>query len=306
MKMAQGAELEQYLDKVCGEVKPGKCIGTSAGNSAAMRIAYGLQLKWRTHKMKQPARGLKLTAVIMLLITAGSLHADSSTSAAAAPTGQDLMGIPAKNNVAKKNKLPTGFVYLDEVIPEAQYQIRYYSKYNFTGAPVNGYKEPLAIFTRKAANALRKVSDDLASKGYILRIYDAYRPQKAVTRFVEWSQDATDTLNKQLYYPQLNKANLFKLGFISKKSGHSRGSTIDLTLADKKTGALVDMGSPYDFFGEISYYNTSLVSTAQHQNRKILKDAMVKQGFNPYSKEWWHFTLIKEPYPAQYFNFNVE
>ncbi|MNE68068.1 D-alanyl-D-alanine dipeptidase [compost metagenome] len=123
---------------------------------------------------------------------------------------------------------------------------------------------------------------------------------------MEWSQDSTDTKNKQLYYPRLDKRNLFKLGFIAKKSGHSRGSTIDLTLADKKTGALVDMGSPYDFFGEISYYNTQLVSKTQHQNRKILKDAMAKQGFKPYSKEWWHFTLINEPYPSLYFNFNVE
>lgn len=256
--------------------------------------------------MKQASTGASLAAVIILLMGAGLLHTDSHSSAAAATIGQDTPWIPAKNNVVKKNKLPAGFVYLDEVIPEAQYQIRYYSKYNFTGAPVSGYKAPLAISTRAAATALKKVSDDLAGKGYILRIYDAYRPQKAVNRFVEWSQDASDLKNKALYYPQLNKANLFKLGFIAKKSGHSRGSTIDLTLADKKTGTLVDMGSPFDFFGEISYYNTSLVSTAQHQNRKILKDAMVKQGFKPYSKEWWHFTLINEPYPAKYFNFDVE
>ncbi|AIQ41407.1 peptidase M15 [Paenibacillus sp. FSL R5-0912] len=202
--------------------------------------------------------------------------------------------------------MPGGFVYLDEVIPKAQYEIRYYSENNFTGTRVDGYKAPLAIFSRTAANALKKVSDDLDGKGYILRIYDAYRPQKAVNHFVRWSQDAADIKMKQQYYPKLDKRNLFKLGFISKKSGHSRGSTIDLTLADKKTGALVDMGSPYDFFGEISYYNTTLVNSTQHANRKVLKDAMSKQGFKPYTKEWWHFTLIKEPYPRQYFNFNVE
>ncbi|KHL97290.1 peptidase M15 [Paenibacillus sp. IHB B 3415] len=202
--------------------------------------------------------------------------------------------------------MPGGFVYLDEVIPTAQYEIRYYSENNFTGTRVDGYKAPLAIFSRTAANALKKVSDDLDGKGYILRIYDAYRPQKAVNHFVRWSQDAADIKMKQQYYPKLDKRNLFKLGFISKKSGHSRGSTIDLTLADKKTGALVDMGSPYDFFGEISYYNTTLVNSTQHANRKVLKDAMSKQGFKPYTKEWWHFTLIKEPYPQQYFNFNVE
>ncbi|WP_197071805.1 M15 family metallopeptidase [Paenibacillus sp. FSL R7-0273] len=252
----------------------------------------------------RPARGWLLAAV--MLICGGAVLYTDYQAAAQAATGQDTAWKPAINNVMKKNKLPSGFVYLDEVIPEAQYQIRYYGKYNFTGAPVSGYKAPLAIATSKAATALKKVSEDLSAKGYILRIYDAYRPQKAVNRFVAWSRDASDIINKQLYYPELDKQNLFQLGFISKKSGHSRGSTVDLTLADKKTGTLVDMGSPYDFFGEISYYNTTLVSTAQHQNRKILKDAMVKQGFKPYAKEWWHFTLINEPYPAKYFDFNVE
>ncbi|WP_342566077.1 M15 family metallopeptidase [Paenibacillus sp. FSL R7-0345] len=241
------------------------------------------------------------------LITAAILLVSANSEASAqAATGQDTAWKPAINNVVKKDKLPSGFVYLDEVIPEAQYQISYYGKYNFTGAPVSGYKAPLAISTSKAANALKKVSEDLSAKGYILRIYDAYRPQKAVNRFVAWSQDASDVINKQLYYPELDKKNLFKLGFISKKSGHSRGSTVDLTLADKKTGTLVDMGSPYDFFGDISYYNTTLVNTVQHQNRKILKDAMAKHGFKPYAKEWWHFTLNNEPYPAKYFDFNVE
>ncbi|WP_379152786.1 M15 family metallopeptidase [Paenibacillus sp. sgz5001063] len=206
----------------------------------------------------------------------------------------------------KLNNLPEGFVYLDEVIPTAQYEIRYYSENNFTGSRVEGYKAPLAIFSRVGAKALKAVSEDLARKGYLLRIYDAYRPQKAVDDFVFWSKDASDIKMKQQYYPKLDKRNLFKLGFIADKSGHSRGSTVDLTLAYAKTGTIVDMGSPYDFFGEISYYNTSLISTVQHANRKILKDAMAKQGFKPYSKEWWHFTLIKEPFPAQYFNFDVE
>ncbi|MBW4080816.1 M15 family metallopeptidase [Paenibacillus sp. S150] len=228
------------------------------------------------------------------------------STAAAAGTGQKE-GTPSRqSNVQKKNNLPKGFVYLDEVIPAAQYEIRYYTENNFTGARVTGYKAPVAIFSQAGAKALKAVSDDLAGKGYILRIYDAYRPQKAVNRFVSWSQDAADIRMKQQYYPKLDKRNLFKLGFIAKKSGHSRGSTVDLTLAYAKTGALVDMGSPFDFFGDISYYNTSLISKTQHANRKILKDAMEKRGFKPYSKEWWHFTLIKEPFPSQYFNFDVE
>lgn len=259
------------------------------------------------NKLKAAGRSLVLISCTLILGGAALLTPGAGAAATAASPAVQIAGTAAASNQAvKKNNLPGGFVYLDEVIPTAQYEIRYYSENNFTGARVDGYKAPLAIFSRTAATALKKVSDDLERKGYILRIYDAYRPQKAVNNFVRWSQDASDTKMKQQYYPKLDKRNLFKLGFISKKSGHSRGSTIDLTLADRKTGALVDMGSPYDFFGEISYYNTTLVSTAQHANRKILKDAMSKQGFKPYEKEWWHFTLIKEPYPQQYFNFNVE
>lgn len=139
-----------------------------------------------------------------------------------------------------------------------------------------------------------------------MKIQDAYRPQQAVNHFVRWSQDTKDVKMKTQYYPKLDKRNLFKLGFIAKKSGHSRGSTIDLTLVNLKTGAEVDMGSPYDFFGDISFYDTNLITKQQKANRKLLKDAMVKQGFKPYTKEWWHFTLINEPYPNRYYNFNVE
>lgn len=248
--------------------------------------------------------GRRLMTFSCALILSGTVL--FTTAAAAAPAQQTVSAASAQTKVEKANKLPGGFVYLDEIIPSAQYEIRYYSDNNFIGTRIDGYKAPLAIFTRTAAAALKKVSDDLEGKGYILRIYDAYRPQQAVNHFVRWSQDASDIKMKQQYYPKLDKRNLFKLGFIAKKSGHSRGSTIDLTLAYKKTGALVDMGSPFDFFGEISYYNTTLVSSTQHANRKILKDAMSKQGFKPYAKEWWHFTLIKEPYPQKYFNFIVE
>ncbi|WP_379148577.1 M15 family metallopeptidase [Paenibacillus sp. sgz500992] len=256
--------------------------------------------------MKQHRTGKRLTAIMLLLILGMTSGNTESYATAASESGQKAGASAQQVSTQKKKNLPNGFVYLDEIIPTAQYEIRYYSDNNFTGTRVDGYKAPLAIFSKTAAAALKKVSDDLERKGYILRIYDAYRPQKAVNHFVRWSQDAGDIKMKLQYYPKLDKQNLFKLGFIAKKSGHSRGSTIDLSLADKKTGALVDMGSPYDFFGEISYYNTSLVSAKQHANRKLLKDAMAKHGFKPYSKEWWHFTLIKEPFPKQYFTFNVE
>jgi D-alanyl-D-alanine dipeptidase len=206
----------------------------------------------------------------------------------------------------KAHNLPQGFVYLDDIIPAAQYEIRYYSSNNFVGKRIDGYQAPLAIMSRQAASALKKVSEDLAHKGYILRIYDTYRPQKAVNHFIRWSKDVSDIQMKEQYYPALDKKNLFKLGFIASKSGHSRGSTVDLTLAYQKSGDAVDMGSPYDFFGPISYYDTHLISKTQKANRQILKDAMKKQGFKPYSKEWWHFTLMNEPYPGTYYNFDVE
>jgi D-alanyl-D-alanine dipeptidase len=227
-------------------------------------------------------------------------------NADAAYVGSSTNAVLQQMQLEKRNRLPEGFVYLDEVIPTAQYEIRYYGDNNFVGKRIDGYKVPLAIFSRTAATALKAVSEELETKGYHLKIYDAYRPQTAVNHFVRWSQNAADIKMKQQYYPLLDKRNLFSLGFISKKSGHSRGSTIDLTIVDKETGDDIDMGSPYDFFGDISFYDTTLINKTQKANRAILKAAMVKHGFKPYSKEWWHFTLIKEPYPKKYFDFKVE
>ncbi|WP_256555015.1 M15 family metallopeptidase [Paenibacillus mendelii] len=208
--------------------------------------------------------------------------------------------------VVKKHLLPKGFVYLDEVIPSAVYDIRYYSDYNFIGTRIDGYKAPLGIMSSKAAAALKAVSEELDSQGYLLKVFDAYRPKKAVAHFISWSKDSGDTLMKETFYPDEAKATLFKRGYIAKRSGHSRGSTIDLTIVDKKTGNEIDMGSDFDFLGEISHHGTALITAEQTANRNILKNAMVKQGFDPYSKEWWHFTLHNEPFPKQYFDFDVE
>lgn len=254
--------------------------------------------------MKTESRVTRIVVfTIALLLWTSTMF---SGIADAAYVGSSTDSVLQQMQLEKKNQLPQGFVYLDEVIPTAQYEIRYFGDNNFVGKRIDGYKAPLAIFSRTAATALKKVSEDLESKGYILKIYDAYRPQTAVNHFVRWSGINSDIKMKQQYYPRLDKRNLFKLGFIAKKSGHSRGSTVDLTIVNKETGVEEDMGSPYDFFGDISYYNTSLINKTQKANRAILNNAMVKQGFKPYSKEWWHFTLIKEPYPKQYFNFNVE
>ncbi|MCM3748622.1 M15 family metallopeptidase [Paenibacillus pasadenensis] len=213
---------------------------------------------------------------------------------------------PKPQPVQKKNKLPSGFVYLDEVIPNAQYEIRYFGEHNFVGRKINGYNAPLAIMTKQAAAALKEVQQWLALKGYGLKIFDAYRPAKAVQQFVAWSKDPKDQKMKKEFYPQVDKSKTFKLGYISSRSGHSRGSTVDLTLYSLKTGKEVDMGSPYDFFGDISSHGTKKIGKEQALARSVLKRAMERSGFEAYSKEWWHYTLEKEPYPKRYFDFNVE
>lgn len=206
----------------------------------------------------------------------------------------------------RKRNLPQGFVYLDEVIAGAQYELRYITDNNFVGKPIDGYVAPVPIMSAAGAEALAQVQATLEPDGYGLKIFDAYRPQKAVNHFKAWSADAEDTLMKEQYYPELDKANLFKLGYIASKSGHSRGGTVDLTLVMLETGAEVDMGGPYDFFGEISHYNTSEISKEQRANRERLRKVMEQFGFKGYSKEWWHFTLVSEPFPKQYFDFDVE
>lgn len=153
--------------------------------------------------------------------------------------------------VVKQRKLPKGFVYLDEALPDAKFEIRYYGEYNFVGERIDGYKAPLPILSSKAAKALKEVNDELKRKGYALLVYDAYRPQKAVNHFIRWAKDAKDTRMKKEFYPAVDKTKVFKLGYVASKSGHSRGSTVDLTLVYEKTGKPVDMGSPYDF-SEIS------------------------------------------------------
>ncbi|MGZ7443532.1 M15 family metallopeptidase [Paenibacillus sp. TH7-28] len=211
-------------------------------------------------------------------------------------------------SIEKLNRMPKGkgFVYLDEVVPDALYDIRYYTGDNFIGERIDGYNGPFAITTLQAARALKKVNDDLEKQGYRLKIIDAYRPQKAVDHFAAWSKKPQDTLMKEKFYPDVDKKKLFKLGYLSSKSGHSRGSTIDLTMVYKRTGEEVDMGSRVDFLGLISAHGAKGLTKEQRKHRYILKTAMVKQGFKPYSKEWWHYTLKNEPYPSTYFDFDVE
>lgn len=196
------------------------------------------------------------------------------------------------------------FAQISTVIDDAVYDIRYYSSYNFTGKRINGYKAPRAYMTKKALAALAKAAEDLRKQGYRLLIWDAYRPQKAVDNFVAWINNPSDPGDKS-FYPTLEKSNLLAGNYIMAKSGHSRGSTVDLTII-KKDGGFVDMGGTFDLFSEISHPDYKKISKKQKKNRKILHDAMVKAGFVGLDSEWWHFTLKDEPYKDTYFNFDVE
>ena len=206
----------------------------------------------------------------------------------------------------KAQNLPKGFSYLKKIDSTIQKELRYCTSNNFIGTSINSYEEDVLITSTKAGIALKKIQTIFLIKGYSLKIFDAYRPQTAVTHFVRWARATNDTLMKKKYYPKLNKRHLFRLGYISSRSGHSRGSSIDLTLVDLKTGKELDMGSPYDFFGEISHITFNNITELQKQNRKLLRETMSKNGFRPYKNEWWHFTLRNEPFPKTYFDFPIK
>ena len=198
------------------------------------------------------------------------------------------------------------FVSLSDQIPSISLEIRYYSSDNFVGTRVDGYLQPKALLTKEAALALQKVQLALEKEGLGLKVFDAYRPQKGVNHFIRWAKLPADTLTKQKYYPTVDKKDVFRLGYVASRSGHSRGSTLDLTLIKLETGEELDMGSIWDFFGEISSHGSGQITAQQLQNRQKLKLKMEKFGFRAYSKEWWHYTLRNEPYPDTYFDFDIK
>ena len=200
----------------------------------------------------------------------------------------------------------SNFVPITDVVPDAILEIRYYSTYNFVGERIDGYLAPTAWLTRPAADSLKAVSDDVIKLGYRLKIFDAYRPQCAVDHFVRWAANVPDTLMKRYFYPDVDKSRLFELEYIMEKSGHTRGSTVDLTLFDMNTEREVDMGGTFDWFGEESHPDYRGITDEQFANRMILRDAMVRHGFKTLDSEWWHFTLKDEPYPDTYFTFPVK
>ena len=197
---------------------------------------------------------------------------------------------------------PSGFVLLADYVPSIVQEIRYYSTYNFIGDKIDGYEQPCAIITKEAARALKTVSNELNVQGYRMKVFDCYRPQCA---FVMWGIEDNDIRMKEYFYPDLVKQELFSKGYIASKSSHSRGSTIDLTLLDMKTGKEVDMGSPFDMFSEVSHPDYRGITDEQYNNRMILRNCMLRNGFEPIDCEWWHFTLKDEPYPDTYFEFPV-
>ena len=199
----------------------------------------------------------------------------------------------------------SGFVLLADAVPDAIQEIRYYTTYNFVGERIDGYEQPVALITKEAGEALRVASDNLVEQGYRLKIFDAYRPQKAVDHFVRWAEDIDDTRMKPYFYPDLDKSVLFDQGYIDYFSGHTRGSTVDLTLFDMATEREMDMGGTFDFFGELSHPDYTGITDEQYDNRMILREAMMAAGFAPLETEWWHFRLDPEPYPDTYFTFPV-
>ena len=200
---------------------------------------------------------------------------------------------------------PSGFVVLADYVPSVIQEIRYHSTYNFIGERIDGYEEPCALLTIEAARALKSVSNELIVQGYRLKVFDAYRPASAVRQFVLWGIEDTDIRMKPYFYPELEKQELFRKGYIASQSSHSRGSAIDLTLVDMKTGKEVDMGSPFDLFSELSHPDCRSITEEQYENRMILQNAMIRGGFEPIFCEWWHFMLKDEPYPDTYFEFPV-
>ena len=200
--------------------------------------------------------------------------------------------------------LDAGFVRLDLLIPDVIQDIRYAGENNFAGARIDGYEAPVALLSRQAAEALRKAADDFRSRGYRIVIFDAYRPESAVEHFIRWVMDDSDTSTQATYYPTLSKRALLSLGYISMSSSHSRGSAVDLTLADA-AGDPIDMGGGFDLFSPLSAHGAKSLTPEQAANRELLRSIMAKNGFNAYQNEWWHYTLRKEPFPNQRFRFPI-
>jgi D-alanyl-D-alanine dipeptidase len=240
-----------------------------------------------------------------------------------------LLAITSSLACANSNGLPSGFVYLEDVDPSIMQDIRYATEHNFIGSVVNGYQAPRCILTLQTAQALHKVQTALRPLNLGLKVYDCYRPQMAVDEFIAWSQDPNNQAMKAEFYPRINKADVFKLGYVAAKSSHSRGSTVDITIVPIPTPQKaayqsgqplvacyapygvrfrdnsIDMGTGFDCMDVIAHTDNKDINPTAQENRQLLANVMEKYGFKPDADEWWHFTLANEPYPTTYFNFPV-
>ncbi len=225
---------------------------------------------------------------------------------------------------------PADFVALADVAPSILQEMRYYTPHNFTGDPVDGYRSPMCILTHEAADGLRRAQEEFLERGYTLKVYDCYRPQRAVNDFVAWAEDLADERMKAEFYPRVDKSVLFADGYIAEKSGHSRGSTMDLTLVSLPAAGeppyvpgqplvdctapqqvrfpdnSIDMGTGFDCFDTLAHTLDPRIEGDELKNRLLLKEGLEKQGFVNYDKEWWHYTYQPEPYPDTYFDFPID
>ena len=205
----------------------------------------------------------------------------------------------------RKPDLPKGFLYVDDVIESCIVDAKYAGSDNFMGRPAAGYNAPLVVVTEAVAEGLKKVAPFFYERGYLMKFYDAYRPQRAVDDFVRWGEILEDNRRKPVHYPNVSKADMFNLGYIAKHSGHTRGCAVDLTLVDMTTMQELDMGSVFDFMDERSHHGAKGLTPQQEANRKFLCDAMCANGFRLYKEEWWHYSIVPEPYPDTYFDFPI-
>ncbi len=205
----------------------------------------------------------------------------------------------------QSGSLPRGFAYPDALCGNIILEIRYYTSYNFVGERLDGYEAPRAVLAEPAAFALCKAAEEFGRLGYVIKIFDAYRPQSAVDHFVRWGKDLTDCRMKDIFYPDLSKEDIFTLDYISPHSAHSRGSAVDMTLVDRMSGREVDMGGSFDFFGPVSAYDAPGIDAGQRENRWLMRHVMTESGFEPEDGEWWHFRFSNEPYPDTFFDFPI-
>jgi zinc D-Ala-D-Ala dipeptidase len=243
-----------------------------------------------------------------------------------------LLAVPTASATARAHthpEAPADFVALRTVDPTILQEMRYFTPHNFVGEPIDGYRQPICILTRPAAEALHQAQAKLLRQGYTLKVYDCYRPQRAVNHFVRWAEDLNDQAMKKEFYPNVDKTRLFEDGYIAEKSGHSRGSTMDLTIVRLPAAPTrpyvpgeplvpcyapqrqrfpdnsVDMGTGFDCFDTLAHTLDPRIQGEQRANRLLLKSTLEDRGFVNLAEEWWHYTFKPEPYPDTYFDFPV-